>query len=116
MKYKAYHGNLCFFVFFFLKAEDGIRGLVRSRELGNVYKSEEEWRKGWHPERFEQPGSDDSILIVGGGPAGLEAGLTAARRGYQVTIADKNTKMGGRLIYETKLPRSLIHISRCRRT
>ena len=64
----------------------------------------EEWRKGWHPERFEQPGSDDSILIVGGGPAGLEAGLTAARRGYQVTIADKNTKMGGRLIYETKLP------------
>ena len=28
----------------------------------------EEWRKGWHPERFEQSGSDDSILIVGGGP------------------------------------------------
>ncbi|MBT3672707.1 MAG: FAD-dependent oxidoreductase [Porticoccaceae bacterium] len=64
----------------------------------------EEWRKGWHPEKFEQPGSDDSILIVGGGPAGLEAGLTAARRGYQVTIADKNTQMGGRLIYETQLP------------
>ena len=25
-------------VFFFLQAEDGIRGLVRSRELGDVYK------------------------------------------------------------------------------
>jgi dimethylamine/trimethylamine dehydrogenase len=64
----------------------------------------EEWRKDWHPERFAAPGSKDSILIVGGGPAGLEAGLVAARRGYQVTIADAAEEMGGRLLYETALP------------
>jgi dimethylamine/trimethylamine dehydrogenase len=64
----------------------------------------EEWRKNWHPERFEKAGSEDRVLIVGGGPAGLEAGLIAARRGYHVTIADRAQQMGGRLVFETSLP------------
>ena len=64
----------------------------------------EEWRKGWHPEKFAAVGSNDKILIVGAGPAGLEAGLIAARRGYQVTIAEKANETGGRLLFETKLP------------
>ncbi|MBT4520036.1 MAG: NAD(P)-binding protein, partial [Halieaceae bacterium] len=64
----------------------------------------EEWRKNWHPEKFEPRGSDDRILIVGAGPAGLEAGLIAARRGYPVTIADRAQELGGRLLFETKLP------------
>jgi dimethylamine/trimethylamine dehydrogenase len=64
----------------------------------------EEWRKNWHPEKFAAPGSQDSILVVGGGPAGLEAGLIAAKRGYQVTIADAAQEFGGRLTYETGLP------------
>ncbi|MEE4145398.1 MAG: FAD-dependent oxidoreductase [Halieaceae bacterium] len=64
----------------------------------------EEWRKGWHPEKFAKPGSDDRILIVGGGPTGLEAALIAARRGYQVTVAEKRTELGGRLLYEAQLP------------
>ena len=33
----------------------------------------EEWRKGWHPEKIEKRGSDDNVLVVGAGPAGLEA-------------------------------------------
>jgi len=64
----------------------------------------EEWRSNWHPEVFSKAGSDDRILIVGGGPAGLEAGLIAARRGYQVTIADKARDLGGRLLFEARLP------------
>ena len=64
----------------------------------------EEWRKGWHPEKFDSPGSNDRILIIGGGPAGLEAALVAAKRGYRVAIADKASKMGGRLLFETGLP------------
>lgn len=64
----------------------------------------EEWRKGWHPEKFNKVGSDDRILVVGAGPAGLEAALIAAKRGYQVTIADKASEMGGRLLFETRLP------------
>lgn len=64
----------------------------------------EEWRRGWHPERFEPPASDSSVLIVGGGPAGLECAVTLARRGYQVTIADSAKEFGGRLRFETRLP------------
>ncbi|MDX1554786.1 MAG: NAD(P)-binding protein, partial [Xanthomonadales bacterium] len=64
----------------------------------------EEWRRGWHPERIPPAGSDDPVLIVGGGPAGLEAGLSLARRGYPVTIADAREELGGRLLFETRLP------------
>ncbi len=64
----------------------------------------EEWRRGWHPERVPASGSNDAVLIVGGGPSGLEAGLTLARRGYPVTIADAREQWGGRLLFETTLP------------
>jgi dimethylamine/trimethylamine dehydrogenase len=64
----------------------------------------EEWRRGWHPERFERPKSPSSVLIVGGGPAGLECAVTLARRGYQVTLADAAREFGGRLAFETRLP------------
>lgn len=64
----------------------------------------EEWRKDWHPEKFENAGSESAVLIVGGGPAGLEAGLIAAKRGYQVTIADKANSLGGRVNFEASLP------------
>jgi dimethylamine/trimethylamine dehydrogenase len=64
----------------------------------------EEWRRGWHPERFARPKSSSSVLIVGGGPAGLECAVTLARRGYQVTLADSAKEFGGRLAFETRLP------------
>jgi dimethylamine/trimethylamine dehydrogenase len=64
----------------------------------------EEWRRGWHPERYAPAGSSSSVLIVGGGPAGLECALTFARRGYQVSLADAADQFGGRLRFETSLP------------
>jgi dimethylamine/trimethylamine dehydrogenase len=64
----------------------------------------EEWRRGWHPERFAPATSDSGVLIVGGGPAGLECAVTLARRGYPVTLADTAPEFGGRLRFETALP------------
>jgi dimethylamine/trimethylamine dehydrogenase len=63
----------------------------------------EEWRRGWHPERVQRDGSG-SVLVVGGGPAGLEAALTLARRGFEVSVADRAPELGGRLRFETALP------------
>jgi dimethylamine/trimethylamine dehydrogenase len=64
----------------------------------------EEWRRGWHPERIAAAGSDAAVLIVGGGPAGLECALSLARRGYQVSLAETANEFGGRLRFETSLP------------
>ena len=64
----------------------------------------EEWRKGWHPERVRPKGGSDSVLVVGAGPAGLEAALQAARRGYRVTLAEATRDLGGRVTAERALP------------
>ena len=64
----------------------------------------EEWRRGWHPERIDPRGSDDSVLIVGAGPAGLEAALALGTRGYRVTLAESNTHLGGHVADLSRLP------------
>ena len=64
----------------------------------------EEWRRGWHPERIATAASAASVLIVGGGPAGLECALSLGRRGYQVSLAEAADDIGGRLRFETRLP------------
>ncbi len=37
------------------------------------------------------------IVVIGGGPAGLEAALTAANRGRQVTVLERESTLGGQL-------------------
>ncbi|MBN35782.1 MAG: NADH:flavin oxidoreductase [Rhodospirillaceae bacterium] len=64
----------------------------------------EEWRKGWHPERIAPKTADESVLIIGAGPAGLEAALAAGRRGYDVTLAEASEDLGGRVARESRLP------------
>jgi dimethylamine/trimethylamine dehydrogenase len=64
----------------------------------------EEWRRGWHPEVFTPAASDSAVLVVGGGPAGLDCAVTLARRGYSVTLADAAKEFGGRLKLERRLP------------
>jgi len=64
----------------------------------------EEWRRGWHPEIIAPRRSDGSVLVVGAGPAGLEAALAAARRGYEVHLAEASDMLGGRVTREAALP------------
>ncbi len=37
------------------------------------------------------------VLVIGGGPGGMEAAITARRRGYQVDLWEKSDKLGGML-------------------
>ncbi len=64
----------------------------------------EEWRRGWHPERFRPAGSDSNVLVVGGGPAGLEAAMALGKRGYDVMLAEATRELGGRVVREARLP------------
>ncbi len=64
----------------------------------------EEWRKGWHPENMNQKGDSSNVLIVGSGPAGLEAAWALCRRGYDVAVAEARDVIGGRVTRERQLP------------
>jgi len=64
----------------------------------------EEWRRGWHPERIRPRESDARVLVVGAGPAGLEAAMMLGRRGYEVVLAEAGDELGGRVAREARLP------------
>ena len=64
----------------------------------------EEWRRGWHPERIEPRKSDDGILVVGGGPSGLECAVALGQRGYRVILSESLSELGGRVSRESSLP------------
>lgn len=64
----------------------------------------EEWRKGWHPERMNPKGDSANVLVVGAGPAGLEATRALALRGYDVALAEAGRALGGRVARERLLP------------
>lgn len=44
------------------------------------------------------------VVIVGGGPGGMEAAITAAQRGHSVTLYEKNNRLGGQLLAEEHIP------------
>ena len=48
----------------------------------------EEWRRGWHPETIRPKVSDATVLVIGAGPAGLEAACSLGRRGYRVVLTE----------------------------
>jgi dimethylamine/trimethylamine dehydrogenase len=64
----------------------------------------EEWRKGWHPERVPARTGDDTFLIVGAGPAGLECARLLGQRGYGVHLVEAEEHPGGRVTREARLP------------
>lgn len=64
----------------------------------------EEFRRGWHPERIRVKSTDAHVLVIGAGPAGLEAARSLGQRGYTVTLAESSRVLGGRVEREAKLP------------
>ncbi len=73
-------------------AEDYIRmGVARIKKIGL-------------PEPYQQDEFNRKILVIGGGISGMSAALDAAKTGYEVTIIEKEGKLGG---YATKLRKQL---------
>ncbi|MDE1147222.1 MAG: FAD-dependent oxidoreductase [Azospirillaceae bacterium] len=55
----------------------------------------------WTPPRTDNPGT---IVVVGAGPAGLEAAWTAAARGHAVTVLGSSDEVGGKARLHAPLP------------
>jgi 2,4-dienoyl-CoA reductase-like NADH-dependent reductase (Old Yellow Enzyme family)/thioredoxin reductase len=44
------------------------------------------------------------VLIAGGGPAGMQAAITASERGHQVTLCEKSSSLGGAIKFVENVP------------
>ncbi len=45
-----------------------------------------------------------NVLVIGGGAAGMEAAIIAARRGHRVTLFEKGSRLGGRMCLAARMP------------
>jgi len=41
---------------------------------------------------------EKKVLVLGGGPGGMQAAIIAAKRGHHVTLWEKSNALGGQLI------------------
>lgn len=48
---------------------------------------------------YDEPERVKRVAVIGGGPAGMKAALTAAERGHQVTLFESQDHLGGQLIH-----------------
>ncbi|MGD9306647.1 MAG: FAD-dependent oxidoreductase, partial [Desulfobacterales bacterium] len=59
----------------------------------------------WGGDRFERTNTSRKILVIGGGPAGLEVARVAAERGHHVTLVEASDKLGGQFRLAGMQPR-----------
>jgi 2,4-dienoyl-CoA reductase (NADPH2) len=58
---------------------------------------------GEHDYVFVPPAQKKKVVVVGAGPAGLEAARVAALRGHEVTLYEKGKRLGGLLLFSSFL-------------
>ncbi len=66
--------------------------------------SMEEYRRGWHPEKFDKTEDPCSVLVVGAGPAGMECARILGERGYDVHLREAEAEIGGHISYVQRYP------------
>lgn len=54
---------------------------------------------GYYPDRLPEPEGRRRVLVVGGGVGGMQAAITAERRGHDVTLAEASDRLGGVLLF-----------------
>ncbi|MCP4387171.1 MAG: FAD-dependent oxidoreductase, partial [Gammaproteobacteria bacterium] len=95
---------------------DDIRGCISCNQMCWGRRSRDYWISclinpsagrefEWGGDRFEKTDKVKKVLVVGGGPAGMEAARVAAERGHQVTLAEALGDLGGQFRLAGLAPR-----------
>jgi 2-enoate reductase len=69
-------------------------GCLNPLHLSCAVNAQAGWEKEYAPTPIERK---KSVLVIGGGPGGLEAARVAAARGCKVTLWEKSDRLGGKL-------------------
>jgi len=96
--------------------EDDIRGCISCNQMCWGRRARDYWISclinpsagrefEWGGDRFTQAESVKKVLVVGGGPAGMEAARVAAERGHDVTLAEALGDLGGQFRLAGLAPR-----------
>jgi 2,4-dienoyl-CoA reductase-like NADH-dependent reductase (Old Yellow Enzyme family)/thioredoxin reductase len=95
---------------------DDIRGCISCNQMCWGRRSRDYWISclinpsagrefEWGGDRFDKAAQARSVLVVGGGPAGMEAARVAAERGHKVTLAEALGDLGGQFRLAGLAPR-----------
>lgn len=102
------------------KAADGrpedIRGCISCNQMCWGRRSRDYWISclinpsagrefEWGGDRFTTAANRKKVLVVGGGPAGLEAARIAAERGHEVILTEASNRLGGNFLLAGMQPR-----------
>ena len=96
--------------------DDDIRGCISCNQMCWGRRSRDYWISclvnpsagrefEWGGDRFITTPSPKKVLVIGGGPAGMEAARVAAERGHQVTLAEALGDLGGQFRLAGLAPR-----------
>jgi NADPH-dependent 2,4-dienoyl-CoA reductase/sulfur reductase-like enzyme len=82
------------------------QGCIAGTMVGNFHcvVNPEAGRETKIPHELEPASAPRRVLVVGGGPAGLEASRTAALRGHDVTLLEMKRFLGGQVAIAAKAP------------
>jgi 2,4-dienoyl-CoA reductase (NADPH2) len=66
----------------------------------------------WGYYGFQKTGIPKKIIVIGGGPAGLQCAAVSARKGHKVTLFEKNTNLGGNINLASQVDEGAVELLR----
>jgi 2,4-dienoyl-CoA reductase-like NADH-dependent reductase (Old Yellow Enzyme family)/thioredoxin reductase len=80
------------------------RSVIRGGRVQCVYNAEVGRERAWGHGTLQQVADAKKVVVIGGGPAGLEYARIAAARGHEVVVLEREAETGGHVRTHSLLP------------